>query len=152
ETCESYEDPELAGIGPSTPSQTAWAVLGLLAAGRARTAAVERGVRYLIDEQQADGAWEDACWNGTGFPRVFMLKYHLSATYFPRWALGVSQRALDGWAFAPRRRSPVRGPRATDDRNRRSPRTLRWLFRPRAVLDGDAALQSASLRRPHPLH
>ena len=96
ETCESYDDPELAGIGSSTPSQTAWALLGLLAAGRARTAAVERGVRYLIDRQQADGGWDDTFWNGTGFPRVFMLKYHLYATYFPLWALGVYQRALDG--------------------------------------------------------
>ena len=96
ETCESYDRPELAGIGPSTPSQTAWALLALLAAGRARTAAVERGVHYLLDSQRADGGWVDQFWNGTGFPGVFMLQYHLYASYFPLWALGVYQRALDG--------------------------------------------------------
>jgi squalene-hopene/tetraprenyl-beta-curcumene cyclase len=95
ETCESYDRPELAGVGPSTPSQTAWALLALLAAGRARTPAVERGVRHLLDTQQPDGGWEDRFWNGTGFPRVFMLKYHLYAKYFPLWALGVYRRALD---------------------------------------------------------
>ena len=95
ETCESYDRPELAGVGASTPSQTAWALLALLAAGRARTAAVERGVRFLLATQRPDGRWEDAFWNGTGFPRVFMLKYHLYAAYFPLWALGVYRRALD---------------------------------------------------------
>jgi squalene-hopene/tetraprenyl-beta-curcumene cyclase len=91
ETCASYDDPELAGRGPSTPSHTAWALLGLLAVGRV-SPAVERGVRYLLDAQRADGGWEDPCWNGAGFPRVFYLKYHLYATYFPLWALGVYRR------------------------------------------------------------
>jgi len=95
ETCESYDRPELAGIGPSIPSQTAWALLALLAAGRAHTEAVERGVHYLLDSQGADGTWEDPFWNGTGFPGVFMLQYHLYSKYFPLWALGVYQRALD---------------------------------------------------------
>ena len=95
ETCESYDRPELAGVGESTPSQTAWALLALLAAGRARTPAVERGIRHLLATQQADGGWEDRFWNGTGVPRVFMLKYHLYAKYFPLWALGVYRRALD---------------------------------------------------------
>jgi squalene-hopene/tetraprenyl-beta-curcumene cyclase len=92
ETCESYDDSALAGVGPSTPSHTAWAVLGLLAVGRAGTA-VERGVQYLLETQQADGSWTDPLWNGTGFPRVFMLKYHLYAGYFPLWALGIYRRA-----------------------------------------------------------
>jgi squalene-hopene/tetraprenyl-beta-curcumene cyclase len=96
ETCESYDRPELAGVGPSIPSQTAWALLALLAVGRAQTPAVERGVQWLIDHQRPDGSWEDAYWNGTGFPRVFMLKYHLYAASFPLWALGVYRRALDG--------------------------------------------------------
>ena len=96
ETCESYDKPELAGVGASTPSQTAWALLALLAAGRARSPAVERGVDYLLTMQRADGAWEDALWNATGFPRVFMLKYHLYAKYFPLWALGVYRRAVHG--------------------------------------------------------
>jgi squalene-hopene/tetraprenyl-beta-curcumene cyclase len=96
ETCESYDRPELAGIGDSLPSQTAWALLGLFAAGYTRGAAVERGVAHLLATQRADGSWEDRFWNGTGFPRVFMLKYHYYAKYFPLWALGVYRRSLDG--------------------------------------------------------
>jgi squalene-hopene/tetraprenyl-beta-curcumene cyclase len=95
ETCESYDHPELAGRGESTPTQTAWALLGLMAAG-ARGPVVERGIEYLLAGQRADGSWEDRLWNGTGFPRVFMLKYHLYAAYFPLWALGVYRRRLDG--------------------------------------------------------
>ena len=89
ETLASYEDETLAGRGESIPSQTAWALLGLFAAGRMDGKAVEQGIRYLIDTQTADGSWEDPLWNGTGFPRVFYLKYHLYAKYFPLWALGV---------------------------------------------------------------
>jgi len=96
ETCESYERPELAGRGQSTASQTAWALLALLAAGRAATPAVQRGAAYLVATQKPDGSWYDTAWNGTGFPRVFMLKYHLYAKYFPLWALGIYRRALDG--------------------------------------------------------
>jgi squalene-hopene/tetraprenyl-beta-curcumene cyclase len=95
ETCESYDSPELAGRGESTPSQTAWALLALQAAGRTRGPALERGIAYLMAMQQQDGSWEDRYWNGTGFPRAFMLKYHLYATYFPLWALGVYRRSLD---------------------------------------------------------
>jgi len=89
ETCESYDDPAFAGVGTSTPSQTAWALLALFAAGRTSGPVVERGVQHLLRTQQADGGWTDALWNGTGFPRVFYLKYHLYAQYFPLWALGV---------------------------------------------------------------
>ena len=89
ETLASYDDPALAGRGASLPSQTAWALLGLLAAGRTDDPVTERGVRYLIETQDRDGGWDDPLWNGTGFPRVFYLKYHLYAKYFPLWALGV---------------------------------------------------------------
>jgi squalene-hopene/tetraprenyl-beta-curcumene cyclase len=93
ETLASYTDPALAGVGASIPSQTAWALLGLFAAGRVSGAAVERGIRYLLETQEPDGSWVDPLWNGTGFPRVFMLKYHFYAKYFPLWALGVYRRA-----------------------------------------------------------
>ncbi len=93
ETCASYENPDLAGRGESMPSQTAWALLALFATGRASGPTVERGVAYLLAAQRADGSWEDPAWNGTGFPRVFFLQYHLYAKYFPLWALGVYRRA-----------------------------------------------------------
>jgi squalene-hopene/tetraprenyl-beta-curcumene cyclase len=93
ETAESYERPELAGRGESTPSQTAWALLGLLAAQRAESEAVERGIGFLLRTQRGDGSWEDQLWNGTGFSRVFYLHYHLYAKYFPLWALGVYRAA-----------------------------------------------------------
>jgi squalene-hopene/tetraprenyl-beta-curcumene cyclase len=92
ETCDSYADAGAMGRGPSMPSQTAWALLGLLAVGRGDAGAVERGIDYLVRTQRSDGGWDDPLWNGTGFPRVFYLKYHLYAHYFPLWALGVWRR------------------------------------------------------------
>ena len=92
ETCQSYDNPDLAGRGESTPSQTAWALLGFFAVGVTRTPSVSRGIEYLLRTQGPDGTWEDPYFNGTGFPRVFMLKYHCYAKYFPLWALGVYRR------------------------------------------------------------
>lgn len=91
ETCHSYNDPSLKGQGGSTPSQTAWAVMGLLAAGDAlgqyETKAIEAGVKYLLATQRYDGSWNDAYFTGTGFPGHFFLKYHLYAQHFPLTAL-----------------------------------------------------------------
>jgi squalene-hopene/tetraprenyl-beta-curcumene cyclase len=92
ETCGSYDDPTTRGIGPSTPSQTAWAVMGLLAAGDTRSDSVQRGVLYLIETQQADGSWAEDQYTGTGFPRVFYLAYHLYRNYFPLIALSAYNR------------------------------------------------------------
>jgi squalene-hopene/tetraprenyl-beta-curcumene cyclase len=86
ESIASYDHPGEKGRGVSTPSQTAWAVMGLVAAGEAGTSAVRRGVGTLIDRQRA-GTWEQAPWTGTGFPRVFYLNYHYYRHYFPLMAL-----------------------------------------------------------------
>jgi squalene-hopene/tetraprenyl-beta-curcumene cyclase len=88
----SYDDPTRKGQGPSTPSQTAWALQGLVACGRARSGAAERGVAYLLSRQLPDGSWKDDYWTATGFPKVFYLRYHLYATYFPLRALAALQR------------------------------------------------------------
>jgi squalene-hopene/tetraprenyl-beta-curcumene cyclase len=88
----SYDEPGRKGIGPSTPSQTAWALLGLFALGDRTSSSVRRGLEYLLRNQQYDGSWKDEYWTGTGFPRVFYLRYHLYATYFPLWALAVYER------------------------------------------------------------
>jgi len=93
ETAESYDNPALRGIGPTTPSQTAWAILGLIAAGEAGSTSVQRGIDYLIRKQTADGTWNEAEFTGTGFPRVFYLRYHLYRHYFPLMALGRYQAA-----------------------------------------------------------
>ncbi|MBI1894567.1 MAG: squalene--hopene cyclase [Candidatus Rokubacteria bacterium] len=94
EALQSYDDPTLAGTGNSTPSQTAWALLALLAAGEVNSPAVGRGLVYLLETQDSGGVWTDLWWNGTGFPRVFYLKYHLYAKYFPLWALGAARQAF----------------------------------------------------------
>lgn len=96
ESPRSYDEPELRGVGESTAAQTAWALLALLAGGRGAEAgrAIERGVGYLLSTQRPDGRWIDEPWTGTGFPRVFYLRYHLYATYFPLLALVQAQSAL----------------------------------------------------------
>jgi squalene-hopene/tetraprenyl-beta-curcumene cyclase len=71
----------------STPYQTAWAVLGLMAAGQAGSVAVRSGVEYILRTQQTDGLWSDPTFTAPGFPRVFYLKYHGYCAYFPLWAL-----------------------------------------------------------------
>jgi squalene-hopene/tetraprenyl-beta-curcumene cyclase len=87
ESIASYDDPTRRGVGPSTPSQTAWAVMGLIAAGEVDHLAVRNGVRHLVQSQDAAGTWAQEAWTGTGFPRVFYLNYHLYRHTFPLMAL-----------------------------------------------------------------
>jgi squalene-hopene/tetraprenyl-beta-curcumene cyclase len=87
ESIASYYDPKFKGQGVSTSSQTAWGLIGLLAAGNRDEPAVTRSVEYLLERQSADGSWEESEFTGTGFPCVFYLKYHLYRNYFPLYAL-----------------------------------------------------------------
>jgi squalene-hopene/tetraprenyl-beta-curcumene cyclase len=88
ECCESYENPNLRGLGPSTASQTAWAILGLIAAGEAKSEEVQKGITFLVDTQRADGQWDEEEFTGTGFPGHFMIRYHNYRNCFPLMALG----------------------------------------------------------------
>ncbi|MGY4707081.1 squalene--hopene cyclase [Candidatus Bipolaricaulota sp. J31] len=92
----SYHRKELRGRGPSTASQTAWALLALIAAGEARSEPVRRGIEYLIRTQREDGTWDEPYFTGTGFPTDFMIRYHLYRHYFPLMALGRYRRAVMG--------------------------------------------------------
>ena len=89
ESCHSYGDPASSGKGDSTPSQTAWAIMGLMSAGMADAFSVARGVQYLLRQQTKEGSWEEVRHTGTGFPRVFYLRYHWYCQYFPLWALAM---------------------------------------------------------------
>jgi squalene-hopene/tetraprenyl-beta-curcumene cyclase len=104
ESCGSYDDPNERGIGVSTPSQTAWALLGLLAAGDDRSDSIAKGVRWLLTHQDAQGHWDESMGEGptkqgiitgTGFPRVFYLAYTLYRDYFPLLALTAYKRAME---------------------------------------------------------
>ena len=103
ETCDSYDDPGMRGIGPSTPSQTAWALLGLLAAGDTRSDSVAKGIRWLMERQTPAGSWDESAegrngesvYTGTGFPRVFYLAYHMYRDYFPLLALSTYNKAME---------------------------------------------------------
>jgi len=92
----SYHREDMRGRGPSTASQTAWALLALIAAGEARSEAVARGVEYLIRTQNDEGTWDEPYFTGTGFPTDFMIRYHLYRHYFPLMALGRYRRAVMG--------------------------------------------------------
>jgi squalene-hopene/tetraprenyl-beta-curcumene cyclase len=104
ETCGTYDDPSTRGLGPSTPSQTAWGLMALLAAGDCRSDSVARAVRWLTSRQRADGSWDEstgagparqALYTATGFPKVFYLAYHLYRQYFPLMALTGYRRATE---------------------------------------------------------
>ncbi|HBL18714.1 MAG TPA: squalene--hopene cyclase [Elusimicrobia bacterium] len=94
ETCDTYTDPAKKGQGPATPSQTAWGVMGLMAAGRFDDIAVERGIQQLIKTQRPDGTWDEVGCTGTGFPKVYYLVYTMYRDYFPLMALGAYQNEL----------------------------------------------------------
>jgi squalene-hopene/tetraprenyl-beta-curcumene cyclase len=88
ESNDSYQrDRQSSGRAASTPHQSAWAVLAMIAAGEIGSAHVRRGVDYLMRTQQADGLWSDPHFTAPGFPRVFYLRYHGYCAYFPLWAL-----------------------------------------------------------------
>ncbi len=96
ETCGSYDDPSLRGRGLSTPSQTAWALLGLLAAGQAGRLEARKGLAWLLERQLPDGGWDESIGSGfaresvitgTGFPKVFYLAYTMYRVTFPLLAL-----------------------------------------------------------------
>ena len=84
----SYHDKSLSGAYHfSTAFQTAWAVLGLMAAGEVASPEVKAGINFILHNQQADGVWNDKCFTAPGFPKVFYLKYHGYDKFFPLWAL-----------------------------------------------------------------
>ncbi len=88
ESADTYEDPSLKGLGPSTASQTAWGTMALMAIYGPADPDVNKGIRYLIKTQNHSGSWDEPWFTGTGFPRVFYLRYHLYRLYFPIMCLG----------------------------------------------------------------
>jgi squalene-hopene/tetraprenyl-beta-curcumene cyclase len=96
ESCHSYEDPSLKGKGPSTASQTAWAVMALCACGDPDRPSVIRGIGHLVRTQRPDGTWEDELVTGTGFPRVFYLRYDMYRNNWPLLALTAYARLRSG--------------------------------------------------------
>ena len=87
ETCASYDDPALKGKGPSTASQTAWALMGITACGDPNRSSLQRGVDYLLRLQNTDGSWTEEETTGTGFPKVFYLRYDMYRNNWPLLAL-----------------------------------------------------------------
>ena len=92
ESCASYDNGTFTAAR-STPSQTAWAILGLIAGGDDSSLSVRHGIEYLVETQRADGSWDETLATGTGFPRVFYLNYHLYKDYFPLLALSTFAKA-----------------------------------------------------------
>lgn len=102
ESCDSYRQGSYVSA-ESTPSQTAWALLGLMAGGDSGSISVRKGIEYLVRTQKADGTWDEELATGTGFPRVFYLCYHLYRNSFPLLALATflkMNREPAGWSPA----------------------------------------------------
>ena len=104
ETCGSYDDPNTRGVGPSTPSQTAWALLALLAAGDDRSDSIAKGVRWLLERQRADGSWDESMGEGhhspgphyrNWIPQGLLSGIHMYRQYFPLLALTAYKRAME---------------------------------------------------------
>jgi squalene-hopene/tetraprenyl-beta-curcumene cyclase len=96
ERCNTYDDPVFKGQGPSTASQTAWALMGLCAFDDPHSTSIRRGIEYLVKMQNPDGSWTEAEITGTGFPKVFYLKYDMYRNAWPLLALATYQRLLEG--------------------------------------------------------
>ena len=101
ETCASYDDPTLKGRGESTASQTAWALMGICACGDLDRSSVQRGLRFLLSSQKADGSWDEPQITGTGFPKVFYLKYDMYRQNFPLLALATYVNYRSGLGHYP---------------------------------------------------
>ena len=95
ERCNTYDDPVFKGQGPSTASQTAWAVMGLCAFDQPDLPSLQRGIEYLCRTQNADGSWTEHEITGTGFPKVFYLKYDMYRNSWPLLALATYRKLLD---------------------------------------------------------
>ena len=96
ERCNTYDDPVFKGQGPATASQTAWAIMGLCAMGDAADPALQRGVDWLIRNHNQDGSWSEDEITGTGFPKVFYLKYDMYRNAWPLLALATYRKLLQG--------------------------------------------------------
>src|SRR2546423_10586283 len=83
ETCGTYENPSTKGIGESTASQTAWAIMGICACGDLDQPSIQRALSYLLRTQRPDGSWDEEQITGTGFPGAFYLKYAMYRQVFP---------------------------------------------------------------------
>ena len=94
ERCNTYDDPVFKGQGPSTASQTAWALMGLCAFDDPRRPSIQRGIDYLIRSQNPDGSWTEYETTGTGFPKVFYLKYDMYRNTWPLLALATYRNLL----------------------------------------------------------
>jgi squalene-hopene/tetraprenyl-beta-curcumene cyclase len=94
ETCESYNFPALKGRGAGTPSQTAWALMGLCAAGDPQRESIRAGIQWLVSTQNLDGSWTEDYATGTGFPCVFYLKYDMYRNHFPLLALATYRNLM----------------------------------------------------------
>jgi squalene-hopene/tetraprenyl-beta-curcumene cyclase len=100
ERCNTYNDPVFKGQGPSTASQTAWAVMGLCAFDDPESPALKRGIEYLVRTQNPDGSWTEAETTGTGFPKVFYLKYDIYRNAWPLLALATYQKIVEARLLA----------------------------------------------------